>query len=412
MTYDDQLISYICGENYRLYLEENPDEIDKSINGRGETAIILAAHFQCNEQLSRFLELGASVDSTDSLGNTALHHSVMVNNTEGCKTLLVNSANINHQNKRVLYTPLHLAINHGYPALASLLLENNAIFQKVTSKNENALFLAIRYNQFESFNRLLTYIKRFSKTKRQPIFNQEVSVSNTQNITSLALASFYAKQQYFDRLIKAGADPNQIIESLQVPLLHLVIYSEQPHAVERLLSAGSDPNITDADGQTALMAAVLQSQPKIITSLVAAHADIDATLERKVNLKDSSSIILITALSVAIQENNLEAGQQLLSAGATINSDDYSCTTRALELEHYDFFVLLTGGYLNGISGLIFEGEWQHASNVGLHLLVQSYYAMMGWLKPVVIIVAPIVTAAFLLAFPVQQIYNHIKPPI
>ncbi len=408
LTYDkSSLIFDICQSGSLL----NPNEIDTPLNGRGETRLILATHLHCNERVSEFLGIGASVDTADSLGNTALHHAVLANNLDGCNLLLASGVSVNRHNKRFLYSPLHLAVSHGHTALVEPLLKKQADFQQLTAENENALFLAVRYNQFESFKLLLTYIKRLSIEKRQPIFHQEAVLSKHSVITPLILASFYTNQSYFDSMVKTGVDLNQRTGSPQKPLIHLAIYNNQPIVIDRLLAAGANPDVIDADGLTPLMVATLGAQADIVESLLEAGASVDATMRKQAALEENQSEKnLITALFLAIQEDNLEIGRKLLASNATIDNDQFSCTTRALKLAHYDFFALLVGGFDTGIAGLTKHGEYQQVVFVSMHWTRKQLGYLFELSKEPLIFIFYIMTGSFITSIPIYHFMKRFQP--
>lgn len=65
-----------------------------------------------------------------------------------------------------------------------------------------------------------------------------------------------------ERLLQAGADPNQFNPYGETPL-HAAVSSGEVRAVELLLRHGADPGLANPEGQTPLSLAIEEGKPEI-----------------------------------------------------------------------------------------------------------------------------------------------------
>jgi len=130
------------------YLEKMAVDFDKINN-----PLCAAAAEGNKKELEFLLRDGASPDSTDSLGISALSHAILGNNKEGFSILMSAGANSNQKGPFGV-TPLMLAANSNLTEMVSLLLLNGADPKMKNDDGETALSIAKRRKLHEVINLL------------------------------------------------------------------------------------------------------------------------------------------------------------------------------------------------------------------------------------------------------------------
>lgn len=89
---------------------------------------------------------------------------------------------------------------------------------------------------------------------------ENVNAADSSGWTPLMYAAYGGKDEVFDKLLDAGADPKARSWLGQTALMAVTCgFTATIHKVKRLVDAGADINAIDADGRSALMFAVRQS---------------------------------------------------------------------------------------------------------------------------------------------------------
>lgn len=226
---------------------------DKTGDARAKVTILIIACFEGDYQTIEFLlDNGADPNETESEHNlTAIHVLVdgpykgqtitEIERAQLIRLMIKKGANVNHPDKHQL-TPIHKAVINDRSECVDALIEGN-VDPNVVFMGERALSIAARQNRDKILKKLLDY----PQTK-----------TDVKNETGGTILHFAA----------AG-----MIDS--------------PECVDLLIKAGLDMNIQDQRGNTPLMVACFFNKPRIVKSLVAAHAD--ATIKNKEG-KDAAAL--------------------------------------------------------------------------------------------------------------------------
>ena len=128
--------------------------------------------------------------------------------------------------------------------------------------------------------------------------------------SQLCEAAMYGRGEEVEKLLQAGADPNEAIKYGSTPL-HLVVYNNKKDVVKQLLNAGADPNKADTGGGTALHRAVQNHYISVIKELLDGGAD--------PNRADTNGR---TPLHWAVKNHYISVIKELLDGGADPNKAD------------------------------------------------------------------------------------------
>jgi uncharacterized protein len=102
----------------------------------------------------------------------------------------------------------------------------------------------------------------------------DCNVLSRDGFTSLGLAAFFDNAEAFDLLLPLTRDVNEAAQNPQkVAALHAATAKRNTPMVEKLLRAGADPNQVQADGFTPLHAAAMHGDTAIVGLLLLFGAD-------------------------------------------------------------------------------------------------------------------------------------------
>ena len=129
-----------------------------------------------------------------------------------------------------------------------------------------------------------------------------------------------------DRLLKDGADPNELDANHRTPL-HEAVDSDSPETVNRLLEGGANPNLQDAYlGHTALHRAVH------VHSSLTAQRLLQAGANPNIRDVDGNTPLHAALKSPANDHNHLAAVNSLIAHGARLDLADKESNSTPLHL--------------------------------------------------------------------------------
>ena len=217
----------------------------------------------------------AAINAADPDGTTALHWAVLADDQELARLLIGAGADAKKAN-RYGVTPLQLAAVNGSATLTKLLLAAGADPNAVLPEGETVLMSAARTGQRDTLELLLDAGARIDA--REQWYGE----------TALMWAAAENHEAAVRLLVERGADVNQ--RSSQLPfknrragqsILSLgswtpLMYAARENAIDAgraLAAARADLNLTDPDGATALVIAIINANYEFADLLLRAGAD-------------------------------------------------------------------------------------------------------------------------------------------
>ena len=286
----------------------------------GESPLADAARRQDAAALRALLRDGADVDRPQGDGATALHWAAYRDDVETVRLLLASGAAVDPANVLGV-TPLWLAANNGSPAVVEVLLAAGADPNRALPSGETPLMTASRTGSAAAVRALLArradpYAREHAHEQtalmwaaaqghsevvrlllasgarvddRSRVYPQVVSSSGNADrsgvfevmqggYTPLLFAARRGDAASARLLVAAGGDVDAAAASGTSPLV-VAAHSGHGALAAFLLDAGADPGAADA-GYSALHAAVLRGDLRLVGALLAHGADPDAALER------------------------------------------------------------------------------------------------------------------------------------
>ena len=221
------------------------------------------------------LEGGADVNATQADGTSALHWGVRSANGGVIAALLAAGADPNAANRYGM-TAMHLAAINGDANALRALLDAGADVNATLPEGESVLLTATRTGAPEALRVLLEH-------GADPDASE-----NWHGESALIWASAENHAAAVSVLIEYGADPNvrsaahawenRRLSQMVLPLGEWtpIFYAARENAMaaaRALLDAGADPNLTDPDGATALVIAIVNAHYEMAQLLLDAGAD-------------------------------------------------------------------------------------------------------------------------------------------
>ena len=322
----------------------------------------LTAHFSSNlfnkEFLDRLLQNNAEINSPDFDGDTPLHFAVMNNNLEAVEYLLENGANTNVKNKDGI-TPLHIAVKEknyditgrhiavkekNYDITGRLLsagadrntkdIDGISALDIVKAGNDVDLFKLFSITQEDiKRDKLLAElqqavinniskpaVKAIKENVDKGFYNRPVKQDKGassidgkfvgENPTPLIAALYFGYNDIAKALINIGADVNKPNDYPFYSPLMVAAESGNKEMVNLLLNKGADVNYqSKMDGITALN---VTSSAEIADIILKAKADPNMT----------ANGTCLSALQMAVINNNYDLAEVLLKYGADANHVD------------------------------------------------------------------------------------------
>ena len=230
-----------------------------------------------NRDLVRaLLKQPAELAITERDGTTALHWAVRADDLETMRLLLRAGADVNAATREGV-TPLSLAAVNGSLAATEALLEAGANANAVLPEGETVLMTAARTGRPDVLAALL---RHGADLKAREHWYGE---------TALMWAAAENHTDAITVLVEAGADVNERSRLLEVPrrrsgqsilplgswtpLMYAARQGVPRGSARRSLALGADLNLTDPDGATALVVAIINANYDVAAALVEKGAD-------------------------------------------------------------------------------------------------------------------------------------------
>jgi ankyrin repeat protein len=207
-------------------------------------------------RISCLLSVNADIETTDKIGNSLLHISVLNKNYDMVNFLLKNKANINKRgNLSTGDTALMMAFKNKDRDIINLLLKNNADAMAYNYEGINSLLYCLINNRYYLFNTLIDYGGKINlKYKR---LNYD---------TVLLYSVLHKPLNIIKYLVNKSADVNIANNDNISPLINSVKRNDIK-ITKYLLKNDSDVYHKDCELQTAFFNSILYSDFKIIIKI-------------------------------------------------------------------------------------------------------------------------------------------------
>jgi len=243
------------------------------------------------EQVRELIDAGADVNVAQTDGSTALLWAAYQSYPEMVATLVAAGADPNDANDFGV-TPLLQASRNGDTPVIKALLDGGADVKLTHASGETALMAASRAGSVEAVALLLEH------------GSDPNAVESLWEQTALMWAAAEGHLEVVDVLLNAGADPNRQARVSQLTkrttrtdfpsggftALMWAARNGDEATVRRLVGGGADLNLTNADGATAMMVAVVNDRFDFAAMLLELGADAnDGSLYQAVLMRDATT---------------------------------------------------------------------------------------------------------------------------
>jgi len=301
-------------------------------------------------------ETGASINTRDMNGNTALLTMCESGNKPAITALLEAGANPNMANFKGV-TPLILAVTRGQMDLINTLLDYGARINKALPDGKTALYQAVASGRLEVVELLIDRGARINQLNNKQVSPLFVACQNGDLATVRLLLSRGAGWNI-------NVAPDLGGGNRATPLFMATQKGHLP-VIQALVEAGADLDKGTLGGKTKatpLMVAAQNGQGPIISYLLDMGADPDK------RLPDGS-----VALTLAVQFGHVAIAQMLINAGCNIDSEDYKGNTAlhiAVQTKQQRMVQLLLDA---GADANIFTLQKRHSPLLlALHIAIES----------------------------------------
>jgi ankyrin repeat protein len=242
-------------------------------------------------QVRQLIKSGADVNAPTADGSTALLFAAYDSDVEMVKALLAAGANPNVANNFGV-TPLLQASRYGDAAMIEALLKGGADVEKAQRDGETPLMASSRAGSVASVKLLLQHGADPNK------------VDSLEDQTALMWATAEGHLDVVDALLTAGANPNMKARLSELTkrstrtdfpsggftaVMWAVRNGDEP-LVERLVKGGADLKLTNGDGATASMLAIVNDRFDLAAKLLDLGADAnDGSLYYAVEMHDATT---------------------------------------------------------------------------------------------------------------------------
>ena len=226
------------------------------------------------------------------------------------------------------------AVKSGDKAAALTLLQQKADVNSPEPDGTTAIMWAARQDDLQMADRLIRA-------------GADVKAANRYGVTALSLACINGNAAMIEKLLTAGADANAAGTEDETPLM-TVARTGSVDAAKVLLKHGAKVDARESwHGETALMWAAAQKHPAMVSSLIAASAEVNAIStvvkwDRQTTAEPREKWLPLggfSALMFAAREGCMECAKVLADSGANLNLADPDGITpmvNAIINGHYD----------------------------------------------------------------------------
>lgn len=283
----------------------------------GSSVLMVAVSQQASPAIVRLiLSKGADVNTTNKVGDSALHLAVRNRLKEQALILIEAKADIFRYNA-ALENPLFLALS-ATPAPLDWFFTPQVLAAR-DDKGETVMHHAARKNLPEG----ITYLAQKGAT---------LDARNIMLETPLHIAARSDAVEAGERLIQSGAPLSAADVNGDTPL-HAAVNAGALKSAQLFIRLKAPLDIQNYAGETALHIAARRNAAGIVNTLCANNARVDVA--------DAKGM---TALAAAAAAGSLESAQALLAVGSAIDTRDTTGSTpllRAVESEHAGLIRLL-----------------------------------------------------------------------
>ena len=261
--------------------------------GAAVNASSVAAAARANDlvQVRQLIKSGADVNAPAADGSTALLYAAFDSNVDMIKTLLAAGADPNVANHFAV-TPLLQASRYGDEATMEVLLKGGADIVKAQREGETPLMAAARTGSVPAVKLLLKHGADPNAT--ESLWDE----------TALMWATAERHLDVVDALLIAGADPNRKARVSELTkrstrtdfpsggftaVMWAARDGDEP-LVRRLVQGGADLKLTNGDGASPMMLAIINDRFDLAAKLLDLGADAnDGSLYQAVEMHDATT---------------------------------------------------------------------------------------------------------------------------
>jgi len=289
-------------------------DLNEHFNDNGETLLITSIKKDHREIRNYLLEKGAKTEKASVNLETPLMAAVAYERTNSVKLLL--DLKVDLEKKDINGdSALHIALKRSKDEIALLLMKQGANIHGVDGNSKNALKLAEEFNSLSSLEMIKSMmdleqgapdVKTFKKIILQTDVNKVKTILNRypkiiydksyQGLNALGLlidsGEEYEALQIAQLLIEHGLEVNGPKDATKSPLIEATILDKKSF-VGLFLNNGADLRILDKTGRSALIHAIENNNPGMVSLLLTFSA------EKKYHYSSSTTKRVFDACEVA-----------------------------------------------------------------------------------------------------------------
>ncbi|KAH9399403.1 Palmitoyltransferase zdhhc13, partial [Tyrophagus putrescentiae] len=285
----------------------NFPETDISLkNYQGLSALHVAAVRGYETIVESFLS-SEKINSTLNLptdnGFTPLHMSLYANhNAVAMKLLESEDIEVNVQDGKLYYTPLHWAVTNSMTEVAERLIEKGALVNVAGQSEKTALHLAIEQKDVALVKLLLEN-------------GADVTAQTADYQTPIHYSIIHYEPAILTALLEAGAPVNQPDTSLAIVTpLYYALQHELPDVVAALVAKCAKFDLLMVDGKSQLHLAAMKGDAKVVQGLIKLGADVN----QKFYIYSEDKKVSKRALDLALENGHMEVAEILIKNKAKI----------------------------------------------------------------------------------------------